>query len=102
MIDAKPISTITTATIQPKELEDPEEGERFFHSQMWVNGNPMHFIVDRRSQKNLISSEVIEQLGLVKTLHLQPIIAQVVGWENPNLNHNTKITKRTPTKFHLI
>ena len=48
---------------------DPEEGEHLFHSQMWVKGIPLHFIVDSGSQKNLISEEVIKQLGLSKKPH---------------------------------
>jgi hypothetical protein len=55
IIDADPTATVTTTTIQPEEPVDPEEGERLFHSQMWVKGTPLHFIVDSDSQKNLIS-----------------------------------------------
>jgi hypothetical protein len=69
IINANPTATITTATIQP---EDIEEGERLFHSQMWVKGTPLHFIVDSGSQKNLISAEVIKQLGLSIKPHPQP------------------------------
>jgi hypothetical protein len=61
-----------TTTIQPEEPEDPEEGECLFHSQMWVKGTPLHFIVDRGSQKNLISAEVIKQLDFLTTPHPQP------------------------------
>ena len=39
---------------------------------MWVKGTPLHFIVDSGSQKNLISAEVIKQLGLLTTPHPQP------------------------------
>jgi hypothetical protein len=54
----------------PKELE---EGERLFHSQMWVNGVPLYFIVDNGSQKNLISAKVVKRLKLPTTLlHPQP------------------------------
>jgi hypothetical protein len=60
LIDEEPIATVTTATIQPEEREDPEEGERLFHSNMWVKGTPLHFIVDRGSQKNLILAEVVK------------------------------------------
>jgi hypothetical protein len=49
-----------TTTIQPEEPTDPEEGECLFHSQMWVKGTPLHFIVDSGSKKNLISVEVIK------------------------------------------
>jgi hypothetical protein len=61
-----------TTTIHPKEIVDPKEGERLFHSQMWVKGTPFHFIVDTDIQKNLILAEVVKQLGLSKKPHLQP------------------------------
>jgi hypothetical protein len=77
IIDADPTAIVTTATIQPEEPTDPEEGEHLFHSQMWVKGTPLHFIVDRGSQKNLISAEVIKQLGLSTTPHPQPYN---IGW----------------------
>ena len=44
---------------------------------MWVKGTPLHFIVDSGSQKNLISAEVVKQLGLSTTPHLQPYN---IGW----------------------
>ena len=50
IIDADPTAIIATAQIQ---LEDPEESEaeeRLFHSQMWVKGMPLHFVVDNGSQ----------------------------------------------------
>jgi hypothetical protein len=77
IIDADPTAIVTTTTIQPEEPTDPEEGEHLFHSQMWVKGTPLHFIVDSRSQKNLISAEVIKQLGLSTTPHPQPYN---IGW----------------------
>jgi hypothetical protein len=49
IIDADPTSIVATATIQPEEPTDPEEGEHLFHSQMWVKGTPLHFIVDSGS-----------------------------------------------------
>ena len=60
IIDADPTAIVVTAAIQPEEPTDPEEGERLFHSQMWVKGTPLHFIVDSGSQKNLISAEVVK------------------------------------------
>jgi hypothetical protein len=77
IIDADPTAIVVTATIQPEEPTDPEEGERLFHSQMWVKGTPLHFIVDSGSQKNLISAEVVKQLGLSTTPHPQPYN---IGW----------------------
>jgi hypothetical protein len=77
IIDADPTAIVATATIQPEEPIDPEEGEHLFHSQMWVKGTPLHFIVDSGSQKNLISAEVVKQLGLSTTPHPQPYN---IGW----------------------
>jgi hypothetical protein len=45
IIDAHPTVIVATATIQLEEPTDPEEGERLFHSQMWVKGTPLHFVV---------------------------------------------------------
>jgi hypothetical protein len=77
IIDVDPTAIVTTTTIQPEEPVDPEEGEHLFHSQMWVKGTPLHFIVDSGSQKNLISAEVVKQLGLSTTPHPQPYN---IGW----------------------
>jgi hypothetical protein len=59
-------------TIQPEEPEELEEGEGLFHSQMWVKGTPLHFIVDSGSQKNLISTEVFKILKFPTMSHPQP------------------------------
>jgi hypothetical protein len=52
IIDVEPSATVATTKFQPSEPEEPEEGECLFHSQMWVKGAPLHFIVDSGSQKN--------------------------------------------------
>jgi len=44
---------------------------------MWVKGTPLHFIVDRDSQKNLISAEVVKRLSLQTMSHPQPY---TIGW----------------------
>jgi hypothetical protein len=72
IIDAEPSATVATTKIQPGEPDDPEEGERLFHSHMWVKGTPLHFVVDSGSQKNLISAEVVKQLALPTMPHPQP------------------------------
>jgi hypothetical protein len=77
IIDADPTATVVTATIQPEEPRDLEEGEHLFHSHMWVKGTPLHFIVDNESHKNLISLEVVKQLRLFTTPHSQPYN---IGW----------------------
>jgi hypothetical protein len=46
IIDVEPSATVTTTKVWPSEPEEPEEGEHLFHSQMWVKGAPLHFIVD--------------------------------------------------------
>ena len=77
IIDAEPNATVATTKIQKEEPEDSEEEERLFHSQMWVKGSLLQFIVDSGSQKNLISAEVVKQLGLLTTAHPQPY---TIGW----------------------
>jgi hypothetical protein len=44
---------------------------------MWVKGAPLHFIVNRNCQKNLISAEVVKRLDMLMTLHPQPY---TIGW----------------------
>jgi hypothetical protein len=58
-----PVPLVATTKVRPREPEELEEGERLFHSQMWVKGAPLHFIVDSGSQKNLISVEVHQAVG---------------------------------------
>jgi hypothetical protein len=73
----KPSATISTTKIQPKKPDEPEEGERLLHSQLWVKETPLHFIIDSGSHKNLISTEVIKKLSLPTTPHPQPY---TIGW----------------------
>jgi hypothetical protein len=47
----KPSVTIATTKVELEELEDPEEGEHLFHSQMWVKETPLHFIVEMVSKR---------------------------------------------------
>jgi hypothetical protein len=49
IIDVEPNSTIATTKFWPNEPEEPEEGESLFHSQMWVKGASLHFIIDINS-----------------------------------------------------
>ena len=49
IIDIDPTTIVSIASIQPEEPADPKEGERIFHSHMWVKGTPLHFIVDSGS-----------------------------------------------------
>jgi hypothetical protein len=77
IIDAEPSATIATTKLQSGEPDEPQEGERLFHSHMWVKGTPLHFIIDRGSQKNVISAEVVNHLALPTTLHPQPY---TIGW----------------------
>jgi hypothetical protein len=71
IVDVEPSATGSTTKLQPSELDEREEGERLFHSQMWVKGTPLHFIIDSSSQNKLISAEVVKWLALLTTLHPQ-------------------------------
>jgi hypothetical protein len=77
IIDVDPTVIVMIATIQPEEPTDPEDGEHLFHSEMWGKGTLLHFIVDSGIHKNLMSEEVIKQLGLSTTPHLQQYN---IGW----------------------
>ena len=77
IIDAEPNATVATTKVQKEEPEDLEEEERLFHSQMWVKGSPVQFIVDNGSQKNLISADAVKRLGLLTTAHPHPY---TIGW----------------------
>ena len=77
IIDAEPNATVATTKIQKEEPRDPEEEERLFHSQMWIKGSPVQFIVNNGSQNNLISVDVVKCLGLLTIAHPQPY---TIGW----------------------
>ena len=49
IIDMEPSATVSTTKLQRGELDEPEEGERLFHSHMWVKGTLVHFIIDSSS-----------------------------------------------------
>jgi hypothetical protein len=72
IIETKLNAIVATTRVQPSELEEPEEGEHFFHSQMWVKGNPLHSIFDSVIKKNLISVDIIKKLNLSITPHPHP------------------------------
>ena len=90
IIDADPSAIISTTKIQ---REDPEEGERLFQSQMWVKGSPLQFLVDSGSQKNLISAEVVKQLGLWNIEHPHPY---TIGWLHPGRDLRIRQQCRLP------
>jgi hypothetical protein len=60
IINMEPSATVATTKLQHDEPDEPEEGERLFHSQMWVKGTPLHLIVHSGSHKKLISSKVFK------------------------------------------
>jgi len=72
IINAEPNTTVVTMKIQKEELEYLEEEKCLFHSQMWVKGSLLQFIIDSVSQKNIISPKVVKRLGLSTTTHPQP------------------------------
>jgi hypothetical protein len=71
IIDIEPNAIVDTMRVQSSEPEEPKDFECLFHSQMWVKSAPLNFIVDSKSQKNLISIEVIKRLNLSMTPHAQ-------------------------------
>jgi hypothetical protein len=77
IINAEPNAIVATTKIQKEEPEDPKEEEHLFHSQMWVKGSSLQFIVDSERQKNLISVEIVKRLGIPTTTHPHPY---TIGW----------------------
>jgi hypothetical protein len=49
IIETEPSATVSTTKIHPDELDELKEGERLFHSQMWMKGTQLHFIIDSGS-----------------------------------------------------
>jgi hypothetical protein len=77
IINVEPSPTVSTTKVWPSEPKEPKEGEYLFHSQMWVKGALLHFLVNSNSHKNLILVEVVKWIDLLMTLHLQPY---TIGW----------------------
>ena len=64
MIEEEPYAIVVTTKVVPREDE-----ERLFHSQIWVDGKPLHFIVDSASQNNLIYMDIVKRLGFKMARH---------------------------------
>ena len=62
----------TSTTLKASTIVDEEERERMFHTQIWVQKNPLHLIMDNGGQKNFISEDLIKKLVLVTTPHPHP------------------------------
>jgi hypothetical protein len=77
IINVESIATISTTNIQPDKSEEIEEGDHLFHSHMWVKGNPLHYIVENGSQNNMILTDVIKRLKLLRMEYPQPY---TIGW----------------------
>ena len=45
IIDVDPSGFFATTKLQREDPEDPKEGERLFHSQMWVKGSQLQFLI---------------------------------------------------------
>jgi hypothetical protein len=89
----EPSATVSTTKLQPGEPDEPEEGECLFHSQMWVKGTSLHFIIDSGSKKNLISAEVFKLLDLPTTLHPQPYtIGCLYQGNDPRINQQCQLS----------
>ena len=70
--DASALLASTSTTPTASTIVDEEEQERLFHTWIWVQNNPLHLIVDNGSQKNFVSEDLVNKLGLVTTPHPEP------------------------------
>jgi hypothetical protein len=61
IIDMEPSATVATTKLHPGEPDEPEEGERLFHSQMWVKGCIYKFTMAPKTKDVAwVHAEVIE------------------------------------------
>ena len=54
IIDVDHSAIVATTKLQREDPEDLKEGQRLFHSQMWVKGSPLSFLFDGGRKKSLI------------------------------------------------
>jgi hypothetical protein len=101
IIDAKPGAIVATTKFRPSELEEPEEGERLFHSQMWVKGALLHFIVNSTSQNNLISAEVIKRLDLQRHRTHNPTPSVGFTKDEISVSYNSVICPTTSSRSKM-
>ena len=80
IIDTDPSAIFSTTKLKREDPEDREDGECIFHSQMWVKGSPLHFLIYSISQNIVISVEVVKRLDLLTITHLQ---LYTIGWLKP-------------------
>ena len=80
IIDTDPSSIVATTKLQREDPEDRKEEECLLHSKMWVKGYLLQFLIDRRSQKIVISEKVMKHLNLLTITHLQ---LYTIGWLKP-------------------
>ena len=59
VLDALILLASDSTTSTASTIIDEEEQERLFHTQIWVQKNPLHLIVDNDSQKNFISEDLV-------------------------------------------
>ena len=55
-----------------KEIEEPTQRKSLFRTTCKSKGKCCKMIIDRRSTDNLVSTKMVDKLGLVKTIHPTP------------------------------
>lgn len=86
IIDTKPSATVATTNVYKTEPKDLEEGERLFHSYMWVKDSSLQFIFDSGSQKNLILVEVMKQRSWTYWPHYTHIHRSLGGFTKDEIS----------------
>ena len=66
----KASTLLTSTTPLALTIVDEEEWEHLFHTQIWVQNNPLLLIVDNGIQKKFVSKDFLNKIGLVTTPHL--------------------------------
>ena len=66
--------------------------EFLLHSQMWVKGIPLHFVVKNDNKSNFISTNVINRLYLPETPHMWPYtISLIIQGQGIHVSHQSDL-----------
>ena len=64
-----------------------------FHTQIWVQNNLLHFIMDNYSHKKFVSEYILKKLGIVTTPHPHPYnISWMKDGRELRITHQCRIT----------
>jgi hypothetical protein len=94
--DSSDETKITTDGLTSKIGDGYDSRSKLFHIRVIMKHTNIDTLIDNGSQSNLISEEVVKQLGLTTKLHHKPYSLKWI-----NNNHKFHITKQCTLKFAI-